>query len=631
MIRKPVYRPAAGVLLGVVSLYLSLSCVSLALAAEPLLLAESVVTATRTEQATVAIASSSVITREDIERQQPRDVPELLRSLAGVNVWSNGGRGKATTVSLRGTHDKHLLVLVDGIKIGSATSGSAALQNIPVEQIERIEVVRGPRSSLYGSEAMGGVIQIFTRQARDVGLKPGFAVSAGSRSTYRGSAGLQGGNGPGWFSLGLVSESTDGINARSFRPAAPAAYEPDADGFREHSASLRGGYRFAGGLELDGSWLQSENRSEFDSRNTRGTSGFDAYSEGDLQVLGLRARFAPLAAWKVTLQGGHSEDRSENFQDDRLYSRFDTLRDSLAWQNDIHLGAGQLLSLGLDYQRDRIDTTSRYVEDSRFNRGVFAQYQARFGRHGLQAALRHDRDEFFGGHDTGSLAWRYALSDALSLSASYGTAFRAPTFNDLYYPASASTAGNPDVQPETSQSYELGLEGSQSWGEWSLHAFENQIDDLIEWQGRNPMRPTNISSARIRGLEAVAGTELWGWQLSGNLTLLDPRDRSQENHGHLLPRRAKRSLNLDLERRFGAFGVGAGVFANSYRFDAEENSDDQRLPGYALVDLRADYHLSAECKAQVKVSNLFDRDYQTAQTYEQPGRALLFSVRYQAL
>lgn len=622
---KPVFNPAACVLLGACSL-LSLS----SFASESLGLAETVVTATRTSQGE-AIASSSVITRDDIERQQATNVPDLLRTLAGVSITSNGGRGNSTTVSLRGTHDKHLLVLVDGIKVGSATSGSASLQNLPVEQIERIEVVRGPRSSLYGSEAVGGVIQIFTRVAGENGVKPYFSAGVGSDATRLGSVGLSARQGAAWANVGVTAEETDSINSRSYRPTAPSAYEPDDDGYRSKSASVRGGYRFDNGLELDGTVLANEYRSHFDSRNTRGTSGLDAYTDGEEQVLGLRARFSPLARWKVTLQAGHSEDTAEQYQDQRFYSVFSTRRDSATWQNDIRLGEQQLLTLGLDYQHDRIKSSNNYLETDRNNKGAFVQYQAGLGDHALQASVRHDDDEFFGNYDTGSLGWRYALSDALSLTASYGTAFRAPTFNDLYYPASSSTAGNPDVRPEESESYELGIAGTHGWGEWSLNAYENQIADLIEWQGNSPMRPTNVSSARIRGLEASVGTELLGWVLAGNLTLMDPRDRGDDYHGNLLVRRAKRTLNLEVDRRFGAVGLGASLFTSSYRYDDAANTEAKRLDGYALVDLRADYRFNPEWQVQMKVSNLFDREYQTAQTYEQPGRALLFTLRYQAL
>jgi len=612
--------PLAAVLLGLPSY-------ALAAHGDALQLDQQLITASRTGHSPVSIASSSLITRDEIERQQAGSVPELLQRLAGVSVTSNGGRGKKTSVSIRGSSEKHVLVLIDGVRVGSATTGSAALQNIPIEQIERIEIVRGPRSSLYGSEAMGGVIQIFTRRGGAEGFKPYFSVGAGSRSSYSGSAGVAGSHGNGWFNLGVASESTDGINARAYRSRYPDAYEPDADGYRELSAQLRAGYRFDNGLELDGSWLQSENHSDFDSRSTNGASGHDAYSDGSLQALSGRARFSPLAFWDVTLQAGHSEDLDDRFQDGDFHSRFDTRRDSLSWQNDFNFGEAQVLSLGMDYKKDRVDSSDDYAEDSRYNKGYFVQYQAAFGRHGVQAGLRRDKDEFFGAHDTGSLGYSFDLSDALTLTAAYGTAYRAPTFNDLYYPLTNGMEGNPDLQPEESESYEIGIRGSHGWGEWNINAYENQIEDLIVWGAR----PENVNVARIRGIETSVATVLAGWDVAANMTFMDPQDRSKANHGHLLQHRAKRQFNLDLDRQFGAVGLGASLYAVSERFDNASNDESTRMPGYALVDLRSEYRLDEAWRLQVKLANLFDRDYETVQTYEQPGRAVYFTVRYQAL
>lgn len=624
VIRTPFTASAACVLLGYCSLSFSLPL-------QPIDLDDQVITATRTERSFSRIASSTVITREAIERSQAPSVPELLRGLAGVSVSSNGGRGKTSSVYVRGTSSQHLLVLVDGIKIGSATSGGASLESIPVEQIERIELVRGPRSSLYGSEAVGGVMQIFTRQGGGDGFKPYFSAGAGSRSSFDGTAGVAGGQGAGWFNLGVASESTDGINSRAYRPAAPRSHEPDADGYRELSGSLRGGYRFDNGLELDGSWLHVDNHSDYDSRSTSGTTGRFAYSEGSQQVVGGRARFTPLDAWRVTLQAGHSEDKADNFRDGAFYSRFDTRRDTFGWQNDFSLGGEQLITLGFDYQQDSIEVSDDYAVDSRDNKGVYGQYQARFGRHGVVAGVRRDDNEQFGHHDTGNLGWSYDLRDDLVLSASYGTAFKAPTFNDLYAPDTGFTAGNPDLAPEESQSYELGLRGEQRWGEWSLNAFETRIDDLIIWTGSSPMQPQNVDVARIRGIEGSVAAQLLGWDVATTMTVLDPQDRSKANHGHLLPRRAKRTLSVDLDRNIGRFAVGSTVYTASQRYDRSSNADAERLPGYALIDLRGEYRIDPSWRLQARLSNLFDRQYETAQTYEQPGRAVHFAVRYQAL
>ncbi|MFC3609376.1 TonB-dependent vitamin B12 receptor [Stutzerimonas tarimensis] len=627
MIRKPVHGPAALLLLGYASFSAAQS------GHTPLHLDEQVVTATRAPAVGPTVAATSVLQRADIERLQPASVPDLLRRLPGVQLTSNGGRGKNTSLMLRGTSNQHVLLLVDGIPQGSATTGAPALQHLPVEQIERIEVVRGPRSSLYGSQAVGGVIQIFTRQGAEQGVKPHLSIGAGSRSSAHASAGVSGGSEAAWFNASATTESTDGINVRRLNPTSPNAHEPDADGYREHSVALRGGYHFANGLLIDGSLLHVEYNSELDVRSRTGATGRNAYSEGSGQVIGGRARFSPLEPWQVTLQAGHSEDRSDNFQDSAFFSRFDTKRDTFSWQNDVQLAQGQLLSLGVDYQNDRIDVSDNYAETSRGNTGYYLQYQAERGRHGLLASLRRDDNEQFGNHDTGNLGWSYALTDTLLLTASYGTAFRAPTFNDLYAPATAWTAGNPGVGPEESATYELGLKGREHWGGWGINAFETQIDDLIVWaaDATGFWMPSNVNSARIRGIEGTLQTRLLGWDMSTALTLLDPQDRSTENHGNLLARRAERTLNLDLDRAFGRYGVGATLFAASERYDSATNLDSTRMPGYAQVDLRGEYRIDEAWRLQARLSNLFDREYETAQFFEQPGRAVYFTVRYQAL
>lgn len=453
--------PAAVALCGASSLSL----------AEPVSLADQVVTATRTAQtASQSLAAVSVIDREDIERSQARSVPELLRQVPGVSLANNGGFGKNTTLFLRGTESDHVLVLIDGIKVGSASAGLTAFQDLPVELIERIEVVRGPRSSLYGSEAIGGVIQIFTRRGDGQGAKPFFSAGYGTHQTLEGSAGVSGGAGNGWYSLGVSSFDTAGINTKR---AGTAGYEPDRDGYRNLSGNLRGGYRFDNGLELDGTLLRAKSHNDYDQ--VFGNSGFNANADGEQNLVGGRARFTPFDPWLVTLQAGRSEDKADAYQDGRFYSRFDTRRDSLSWQNDLTLAEGHVLTLGYDWQKDEISSSEAFSVDSRLNKGWFAQYLGRYGRQDWQLSLRRDDNQQFGVHDTGSAAWGYALSDALRFTVSYGTAFKAPTFNELYYP----DYGNPDLDAETSRSLEVGLSGTHGWGHWAVNAFRTNVDDLI--------------------------------------------------------------------------------------------------------------------------------------------------------
>ena len=273
-----------------------------------------IVTATRTPQtADAALASVTVITRKDIERQQARSVQDLLRGVPGVSIANSGGAGKNTAVFMRGTESSHVLVMIDNIKVGSATSGTTAFENIPIDQIERIEIVRGPRSSLYGSEAIGGVIHIFTRKGdTSGGFKPNFNFGGGSFGTLEGSVGLSRGWKQGWFNMTASGIGTRGFNACNGTSNAgcfvdttdPTLY--DRDGYRNVAGSMRAGYRFQNGLEIDGSFMQSAGKTEFDgSIANRGTLM--------QQVFGGTARYSPTDFWRINLIGGRSREDTDNF------------------------------------------------------------------------------------------------------------------------------------------------------------------------------------------------------------------------------------------------------------------------------------------------------------------------------
>ena len=580
-----------------------------------------IITATRTAQtADETLASVTVITRNDIERQQARSVQDLLRGVPGINITNNGGPGKATSVFLRGTESDHVLVLIDGVKVGSATLGTTAFQHIPIEQIERIEIVRGPRSSLYGSEAIGGVIQIFTRKGGGP-LRPFFSIGGGSYRTYNASAGVSGGGERAWFSLSASGIDTEGFNACDGKPSPGGAgcftTEPDKDGYHNLSGSLRAGYRFENGLEVDAHALRATGDTEFDG-------GFVNESESVQQVLGGTIRFSPSDSWQLTLVAGRSRDESDNFKDGTFQSRFDTERDTISVQNDLFIADSHLLTLGVDYQDDRVDSTTAFAVSSRDNKGLFAQYQHAFAAHKLQLSLRRDDNEQFGNRTTGGAAWAYALAKDLRLTASYGTAFKEPTFNELYFPG----FGNPNLHPEESRSFELSLGGKASWGHWSLNAYETHIDDLIAFDA-SIFAPANIDQVRIRGLETILTTQIKGWNLNTNLTLLDPENRSSgANNGNVLPRRAEQSFQFDADRRFGQYGFGATLHAEDKRYDDLANT--RKLGGYSTVDLRAEYTLTRDWQLQARVVNLLDKHYETAAFFNQPGRSLFVTLRYQA-
>lgn len=577
-----------------------------------------IVTATRAAQTVdETLAAVTVISRDEIEQRQARSIEDLLRTVPGLEISNNGGRGKVSSVFLRGTESDHVLVLVDGIKIGSATSGTSPFENIPVEQIDRIEIVRGPRSSLYGSEAIGGVIQIFTRKGSGTPA-PSFSVGAGSDKTYKASAGISAGVGRGWYSLSGSATDTEGFNSCSGNPltfAGCATTEPDKDGYTNKSAALRAGYRFSNETEIDVHYLTSDNNSEYDG-------SFQNESDTVQHVLGGILRFSPMNIWDVTLTAGQSRDESDNFLNGVFSSSFDTKRDSITLQNDVMIGANQIGTLGFDYQNDEIESSTAYSVSERDNRGVFAQYQAGIGKNDVQISLRSDDNEQFGDAVTGNAAWGYTFSTALRLVASYGTAFKAPSFNELYFPG----FGNPNLDVEESKSTEIGLSGNISQAHWSINAFQTDVDNLIAYDA-TIFAPANIGKARIRGLEAVFNTRIAEWDLSSNLTLLDPKNLSSgANQDNMLPRRARQNLRILADRSIGQYRFGTTLIAASKRYDNLANTT--RLGGYVVVDLRAEYQLSKAWLIQGVIENLLDKDYQTADYYNQPERGFFVTLRY---
>jgi vitamin B12 transporter len=576
-----------------------------------------VVTATRTARtANASLASVTVIDRSDIDRLQAVSVPDLLRGVQGLQVSNSGGPGKVTDIYTRGTSADHTLVLIDGVKIGSATTGTTAWQDLPIDRIERIEVVRGPRSSLYGSEAIGGVIQIFTRKGGGA-FKPSLSLGGGSYRSANASANLSGGGDSGWWSLGGSYQDTEGFNACTGVPGTAGCFtdEPDKDGYRNVAGSARGGYRFGRRGDLDLFWLGTKAQSRFDGSLVN-------HTKTSQQVFGARGHFSPLDPWDLTLALGQSRDDSDNRLDGSFVTAFDTLRETASLQSDLTLGVGQILTLGVDWQNDHISSTEDYEEDSRDNVGVFGQIQASLQGHDLSASLRQDDNQQFGTHATGSAAWGYSFTNGVRLLASYGTAFKAPTFNELYFPA----FGNPDLAPEQSRSAELGVSGDLGLLQWCVNAYQTQVDDLIAFGPS--FIPENIDQAQIRGLELGVTGAHHGWTLSANLTLLDPVNESPgPDDGNLLPRRAEQSGRIDLDKDLGAWRLGGSLIGVGRRFDDTANT--LVLDPYGTLDLRAEYAFGKGFRVQGRLENLFDADYETAAYYNQPGRGFYLTLRYE--
>jgi vitamin B12 transporter len=567
------------------------------------------VTATRTARTqNQTLAPVEVITRGEIEQSQALDLPELLAGRAGIDLISRGGYGSVSSLFLRGSNSTQVLVLVDGVRVGPANSGGTSLHTLPLARIERIEIVRGPRSSLYGADAIGGVIQIFTRQGR-AGLHPSASLVLGSNQTRELSANLAGGTAKTRYQLGLGALQTAGINAVQDN-------NPDLDGYANQSFDASLNHEFTPGQRLYLKLLRTQGWVEYDDE-------FDPYGhyETDFlqQVASARFSFTPSEHWDLSLSLG--EDRDET--DDLVYGRIETRRTQASWQNNHYIGDRQLLSVGIDLLREVVAGSVDYAEDTRDNKALFGEYQGTFGAFELTADLRYDDNDAYGGHRTGNLALGYAISPLLKAIVSYGTAFKAPSFNDLFYPGFS----NPELLPEDSESWELGLIGEPAWGDWELRLFVNEIDNLIQYNP-NVSKPVNIAKARIEGLEGRLTTWFAGWDLAASLTLLDPRDLES---GELLQRRACTSLRVDADHRFGNSSFGFSIIAQDSREDLDYTTwpaTPVTLSGYGLVDLRLSHRLSPDWLVQGRIKNLFDQDYETVYRYNSLGRELFITLSY---
>ena len=580
-----------------------------------------VVTATRTGQtAEEVLAATTVLTRSQIEASQARSIEDLLLGVEGLSITNSGGPGKLSSFFVRGTDSDHLLVLIDGIKVGSATVGTVALQSLPLEQIERIEFVRGPRSSLYGSEAVGGVLQLFTRRGGGA-FTPGFSVSGGSYGTVQGSVSLQGGGDRNWFSLQGSAQSIDGFDAcsgSSTEFAGCFTEEPDGDASAYASVAVRGGHRFGSdastGTEIEGSFWRADSEVEYDG-------SFANRSEITQQVAGVSLVHSLRSGGKFTARAGRAWDISDDFVDTTFAGDFETQRDTASVQVDLPLASAQVITFGLDYQNDEVSGSTDYEVSSRNDVGLFGQYVVTTGAWRVEGSLRGDDNEQFGEHLTGGLGVGYQISPGWGLVAQYGTGFRAPTFNELYYPF----FGNSALEPEESQSAELAARGHTGSMRWRVSLFDNEIDDLIGFDAN--FAPANIDEARILGVEAGVTMVVHGWTIDAGLTLLDAENRSAgPNEGNQLPRRPETTGRLDVERRFEKFTLGARVAGSGSSYDDAANQ--RRVPGYAVLDLRAEYQLGSAWRLQARVANLFDSEYETIAFYNQPGRATYLTLRY---
>ncbi|SOZ98566.1 Outer membrane cobalamin receptor translocator, tonB dependent [Cupriavidus taiwanensis] len=572
-------------------------------------LAPVVVTSSRTAQSiTEALPHTTVVTQQDIANAQAPDLRTLLRSQAGVEFATNGGMGSNTSLFMRGANSNQTLILVDGVRVSSASSGTAQLANILPDQIDRIEVVRGNVSALYGSDAIGGVVQIFTKSGAGQAPAANAAVEYGSNNTRQGTVGYGGQVGDTSFNLTGSAFKTDGFSSINTRQAPRA--NPNDNPYENQSVSGQVKHRFTPSWDAGITGYYSKSKLSFDSAFGRPTD--DNRTNSELYTLSAFVNGKLGADWTTHFKLSQSEDRSDTFLNSRPNGTFNTRNRQFNWQNEYALAAGHTLLFGTDYLQQELDS-SAYGAPTRNVFSVFGGYDGRFGKHQLQLNARNDHYSDFGNQGSFFAGYGYNLTDAFKLIASVSNAFRAPTFNELYYP----NFGQPNLQPERAKSVEAGVQyTTASAGLLRVTAFETRYHDLIvsAQQPNGMFLAQNVNQAKVQGIEASWRASVYGTDIGASVTFQNPVD--EQTNTQLL-RRARRHAALDVGRNFGNWRFGGEWLLSSSRMDA----GSRRLGGYGIVSLNARYNIDKQWFIAARVENLFDKDYQLAYPYNTQGRA----------
>ncbi|HPM67360.1 MAG TPA: TonB-dependent receptor [Piscinibacter sp.] len=586
------------------------------LAAEPQTLQPVVVTATRLPQPIdTVLADLRVIDADTIANAGPMTLTELLQTRGGVEISATGGPGQVSSIFLRGSNASHVVLLIDGVRVNSATAGTNAFENLPLAQIERIEILRGVGSSLYGADAIGGVIQVFTKQAGADRAEA--SIGAGRWGTREASVGLGRKFGDTRLSLQAGWRESESFSATNEN--ASFSFEPDRDGYRNSNL----------GLNLDHDWAEGQSLG-LHVMGSRGATHFDAGPGSDdvnrqrLSSTALESRNRLSADWRSLLRLARGAD---HIRTDGAFPGFvDTDQDQATWQNDVNALGGQWAA-GLDWRREKVSSDTAYTVSTRTFRAVFVGYTARFDAHLIEASARHDDDSQFGGHGTGKLAYGYRFAPQWRASASLGTAFKAPSFNDLYYPSAFGFSGNPDLKPERARSAELALRHDGGALQGGLVLFRSSVRDLI---AVDPSFTTviNVNRARLRGATVDASFSEGIWTARGEFTHQQAEDADT---GTRLVRRARQYGSASLSATTGAWRAGVEWVLSGERFGTAANTEASRMGGYGLVNLNASWFVTPSWSLSARLNNAADKRYELVQGYNTPGRNLFVSLAYAAL
>jgi len=611
-------RPIQPYLIG--SLFLSLSISALAQHQDENPRDAVVVTASRLErQLTDTIAHTTVITDKDIRESQAVDLPSLLHREAGFEFVQNGGVGTTSSIFMRGGDGRQVLILIDGVRAGSATTGTTAIENVMLDQVERVEIVRGNVSALYGAGAIGGVIQIFTKQGHGTPRAQAQAM-AGSRGTYRVSAGNAGSVDDTRFSLNVSQFETRGFSAINTQQAPKA--NPDNDGYKNLSLSGQIAQRLTAGHEIGLRVYQSAGKVEYD--NAFGTPTELDNAKNALSNLALYSNNQFTSFWTSHLTFAQGKDKSENFVSGKTPTLFETANTQSFWQNDFSFAKEHVVTAGLERQEQRVDSTTAYTYTGRNVNSMMLSYNGRSGDHQLQASKRRDSYSDFGDADTWLAGYGYDFTPSWKMTAMRSSAFRAPTFNELFFPG----FGNPNLQPEKTQSNELGLQYVADGQLLRVVTFRTEYRDLIQSVAVAPgiFQALNIGEARVKGTELSYTGQFQGWDMRGSLTAQEPINTAT---GAQLRRRSKTFGNLVVNTTLSRWRLGSELIASSSRPDNDiVTGAPVTLGGYAVVNLIASYPIEKNLFVAARLENAFDEHYQVAHGFNTPGRGLFVSLNW---
>ena len=577
---------------------------------------EVVVTATRTElNARDVLADITVIDREQIDSIAPgRSIGEVLQRFAGVQFNSNGGRGNSQGVSIRGAGGGYTLLLIDGVRYGSLTLGSPVLENIPVELIERIEVLKGPASALYGSDAVGGVIQIFTKRGKNAqhAFVPNAAVTAGENGHKSGNAGFRGAQNGFDYSLNLSRLVDHGISAANKKSG--EHFNADSDGFSQTAVTGSLGFAFNNKWRIDSTFIHSQGNIHVDTG-----SHPNPYTDLKTEAAKLQLTGKINSHWTSKFSIGQSKDIQDNLGRETSNSLFITKQTEYKLDNEIQTPLGSFLA-GFEHVQQDIDSTTPFDIKNRDVDSIFFGITGKYDKHSWQINLRSDKNSQFGDSTNYGLTYGYALNTDLRAHFSHGNSTKAPTFNQLYYPI----FGNPLLTPEKGKSNEVGLTWEAENHQAKLIHFYNKITNLIG-------SDSNYISQNISGTTILKGwTASYAWSYKNWKTsaIYDYLNTKQAN-GKPLDRRAKHQFAFNIDKEIGQWKFGGSALHVGSRNDLDYSTyTPVKLPSYTTLDLNAEYKLQKDWSVQARIANVTNKNYETAYGYNQLGRAGYLTLKW---